>query len=252
VILAVDAIFPPLTGIGRYAWELASGLQSAEGIAAIRYFAMGRWIHHPEALLAQPDVGRRTVSTLFRALEIRRRLARSPLAVRAYSRVSPLLYWYRLRRNRDYLFHSPNYFLPPFPGPAVATFHDLSVFRYPEFHPPARVELMHREIPKTLRRAACLITDSEAIRREVIEFFSWPAERVTAVPLGVDAAFRPRAEAEVLRVGAWRLCVVRGDDRAQEKHRQSVGRIRPPAGDVAQTLPFGACRGPRVAQRTTA
>jgi alpha-1,3-rhamnosyl/mannosyltransferase len=176
---------------------------------------MGRWILDPAELLAQPDAGRRTVRMLFRTLAVRRRLARSPLAVRAYSRVSPLLYWYRLRHHRDYLFHSPNYFLPPFPGPAVATFHDLSVFRYPQFHPPARVELMRREIPKTLRRAAYLITDSEAIRREVIEFFSWPAERVTAVPLGVDAAFRPRAEAEVLPVvgrygltpGAYSLCV---------------------------------------------
>lgn len=71
VILAVDAIFHALTGMGRYAWELARGLQNAEGIADIRYFAMGRWILHPEALLAQPDEGRWTVGTLFRALDVR-------------------------------------------------------------------------------------------------------------------------------------------------------------------------------------
>src|SRR5450756_835760 len=102
VILAVDAIFPPLTGIGRYAWELARGLQNAEGIADVRYFAMGRWIRHPEALLAQPDAGRWTVRSPFRSLAIRRSLARSPLAGRAYSRVLPLLYWHQLRHSRDY------------------------------------------------------------------------------------------------------------------------------------------------------
>jgi len=227
IILGVDAIFHPLTGIGRYAWELARGLQNAEGIADIRYFAMGRWMRQPEALLAQSDAGRSPARTLSVTLALRRRLALSPLAVRAYSLITPLLYWHRLRHSRDYLFHSPNYFLPPFPGPAVATFHDLSSFRYPQFHPPARVVLTRREIPRTLRRAAHLITDSEAIRREVIEFFSWPAERVTAVPLGVDAAFRPRAEAEVLPVlgryglapGNYALCV------ATIEPRKNIGNL---------------------------
>ena len=86
---------------------------------------------------------------------------------------------------------------------------------------------MRREIPKTLRRAAHLITDSEAVRREVIEFFSWPAERVTAVPLGVDAAFRPRAEAQVLPVlgryglapGDYALCV------ATIEPRKNIGNL---------------------------
>jgi alpha-1,3-rhamnosyl/mannosyltransferase len=37
VILAVDAIFPPLTGIGRYALELPKRLPRQPGIDGVRY-----------------------------------------------------------------------------------------------------------------------------------------------------------------------------------------------------------------------
>ena len=46
--------------------------------------------------------------------------------------------------------------------------------------------------PRPSTRAACILTPSEFTRREVIEVFGVPPERVVATPLGVDAAFFPR------------------------------------------------------------
>jgi len=49
VILAVDAIFPPLTGIGRYALELATRLPRQPGIESVRYLGMWSWVQVPSA-----------------------------------------------------------------------------------------------------------------------------------------------------------------------------------------------------------
>lgn len=213
VILAVDAIHPPLTGIGRYALELARGLRARPDRVDLRYFAFGRWIEDPEAALAEPSESRSPAASALGRL--RARLAARRWAVELYQRLTPLLYRRRLRPYRDHLFHSPNYFLPPFDGPAVATIHDLSTLREPRWHPSARVALIEAELPRTLDRATHLITDAESVRREVMAHFGWPAERISAIPLGVDPAFHPRAPEALrpilsrhgLEPGGYVLCV---------------------------------------------
>jgi len=205
LILAVDAIKPPLTGIGRYVWELATRMALAPAVAEIRFFRNGGWVDDPATLLQQSAT----------RLALRKRLLRNRLAVGAYRLVGPLLLRSRLRAWQDHVFHGPNFYLPQFPGRGVATIHDLSIFRYPEFHPAARVEYMAREIPLTLRRADLLITDSEFVRREVIEFFGWPAERIVAIPLGAPDNFHPRSAASTAALlgrlgiehGRYCLCV---------------------------------------------
>jgi len=213
IILAVDAIHPPLTGIGRYALELARGLRARPDRVDLRYFAFGRWIEDPEAALAAPSEPSPPPAS--RRLSLRARLAAQHWAVVLYRHLTPPLYRVRLRLCRDHLFHSPNYFLPPFGGPSVATIHDLSIQREPRWHPAARVALMEAELPRTLERATHLITDSESVRREVMNEFGWPAERISAIPLGVDPLFHPRAPESLrpilarhgLEPGAYVLCV---------------------------------------------
>lgn len=205
IILAVGGIKPPLTGIGRYIWELASRLPRLAECESVRFFRGGRWVQDPTNLLQSRGVGPET----------RRALLRNPIAVQAYRMFAPAVSWWRLKRCSDSVFHGPNYYLPPFPGAAVSTVHDLSIFLHPEFHPPERVAFMRREIPIALDRAAVLITDSEFVRREVIQFFGWPEDRVVAVPLGVPEEFRPRTEHNVetllsrfgLKFRCFSLCV---------------------------------------------
>jgi glycosyltransferase involved in cell wall biosynthesis len=205
IILAVNAIKPPLTGIGRYTWELASRIPVTPGVESVRFFAGGGWVNDVGTLLDQSSA----------KLALRQRLIRSPVVVAAYRLLSPLLLRQRLRHFSDYLYHGPNFYLPPFSGPAIATIHDLSFFRHPQFHPPERVDFMRREIALTLRRANFLITDSEFIRQEIIEFFGWPEDKVCSVPLGVGVEYRPRGIDETAGVlekfglvfGAYALCI---------------------------------------------
>jgi alpha-1,3-rhamnosyl/mannosyltransferase len=219
LVYAVDAIFPPLTGIGRYAWELGSRLRRAPEVAEIRFISMGRWVEELDSLLDAPRTGAAAAvpggATRKLAVALRKYLARRVWAVHAYSALAPRLMQQRLRPYGDFLYHSPNFFLPPFDGRSVATIHDLSTYKFPEAHPDARRRLFDLEMKRTLRHASHLLTDSEATRREVIDFFGWPAGRVSAVHLGVSADFRPRSDAELAPVlarhglsrGGYTLCV---------------------------------------------
>jgi len=217
IIVSVNAINPTLTGIGRYTWELAKRIPTIQGVKSVRFFSDGRWVNNVGSLLEQSSV----------KLAIRQRLIHSSLAVAAYRCLSPLLLRQRLQGFSDHLYHGTNFLLPSFSGPAIATIHDLSVFRYPQFHLPERVSFMQREISTTLGRANLLITDSEFIRQEIIKFFGWPADKVCAVPLGIAEEYCPRKmEGTVdvlnkfgLRFGAYTLCV------ATIEPRKNIGTL---------------------------
>ena len=217
IILSVNAIKPPLTGIGRYTWELANRVPNMQGVESVRFFSGGRWVNNIGALLDQSPV----------KLAALRRLLRNPVAVAAYRWSSPLLLRHRLRAFSDHLYHGPNYYLPPCAGPAIATIHDLSIFCCPQFHMPERVDFMQREIQIALGRANFLITDSEFIRQEIIKFFDWPEDKVRAVPLGVAEEYCPRDFDETVGVlekfglafGSYTLCV------ATIEPRKNIGTL---------------------------
>lgn len=193
MILSVDALSPSLSGIGRYTWELASRLGQMSGVEQVRYCRSGRWVDDPAVLLSQ-DVQK-----------AKRRFK--------YPRWAKNWYWRRACNGQ--VFHAPNYFLPPYVEGGVVTVHDLSVFKFPETHPVERVRQFEKSFRQTLDVAAHLITDTEVVRQEVIEFFGWPAERITAVHLGVASGFAPRSASELtpalqrygLRANGYSLCV---------------------------------------------
>lgn len=167
VTLCVDALGPQLTGIGRYTWELCRRLPERPEIASLHFFGRHQLIDDPGRLLRGDRLKIRPRP--FRFLDRRRMLS----------------------VLRSTVVHGPNFFLPPEAATGVITIHDLSVFRFPETHPAARVREFEQQLANSVGRAAHVITDTETVRREVITEFSLPPERVTAVPLGVDPTFKP-------------------------------------------------------------
>jgi len=184
VVLAVDAINPSLTGIGRYTWELATRLPALLASEdQLRYMARHRWVNDIAALRVAAPVRQ----------AVRRSLVRSQLAAAVYAVLWPIVMRYRLGSVRNAIYHGTNFYVPPGTEQAIATFHDLSIYRHPECHPAARVAFMRRALPQTLKRSDFIITVSEFTRREVIDYFSWPADKIKAIPLGVDSAFKPHS-----------------------------------------------------------
>ncbi|MDN3988213.1 glycosyltransferase family 1 protein [Zwartia sp. IMCC34845] len=117
-----------------------------------------------------------------------------------YTQISRLYRQYKFSKQakvgRYDVYHEPNYLPLRFSGPTVITVHDLSWIRYPETHPAERVLMMNRYFDKALRQASALITDAEFVRQEIIDTFGVSPEKITAIPLGVESIFRPRAESE--------------------------------------------------------
>jgi alpha-1,3-rhamnosyl/mannosyltransferase len=80
--------------------------------------------------------------------------------------------------------------------PTIVTAHDLSVMRFPEWHPADRVAAHQRAFVAGLDRAVHVIVGSDTVRRELVQFLGIPADKVTRVYYGVSAAFRPWAQVE--------------------------------------------------------
>ena len=192
VILSIDPVRFPLTGIGRYTFELARHLQKMPRIDELRFFSGCRFVQD------LPEAGQLSESTSSTSADFRRALLKSRAAVELYRSVSALANRYALRSHADHVFHGPNFYLPPFSGPAVCTFHDLSAYTWAHCAPPERVRFMRKEIALTLKRADMLITDTEDTRQEVAAYFNWPLEKIRAVSLACSSDFRPRTAAELI------------------------------------------------------
>ncbi len=100
----------------------------------------------------------------------------------------PPYHWFAGKAD---LYHFPNFIIPPgVPGRAVVTVHDVAFIRYPEFTEKKNLAYLRSHLVRTLRRADHVFTDSEFSRREVLEHFDVPEDRVTTLFLAVDDRFR--------------------------------------------------------------
>ena len=186
VILSIDPVRFPLTGIGRYTYEFAKQLPDIAHVVVLMFLSGSRFSKLPEPDQAQATSG-------VAANTLRQTVLKNSLTRELYSTLSPFLKKRGLRGHADYVFHGPNFYLPPFEGPSVCTFHDLSVFTWAHCHPPERIRYMTKEIAKTLKRADMLITDTETTRQEVAAYFAWPLDKIRAVHLACSDDFRPRS-----------------------------------------------------------
>lgn len=209
VLLDVSSVTPPLSGIGRYALELARHLPAAEGISTIRYLRNGQVIDE----FAIGNAGAGAPASRWR--QAIKPLLPYKLLLGPYREYKARVLAESLGSYADYIYYSPNFSAPPVSGLSVVTLHDLSVFHFPHFHPQDRVNYLRDQIENSVQRADRLITDSEFVRAELLHLFKLAQDRVSTVPLGVDEVFRPQESAQLapvmaqygLRAGGYLLSV---------------------------------------------
>lgn len=179
-MIDVDALIPPLSGIGKYTFNLVSALQSSSIIEELRYIQAGKIIKE-----FRPSQGTNSARQVARKLPLRSviRSARQFYISRRFEKQS--------RAVSDFIYHAPNYMLLPFKGQSVVTIHDLSFLRHPEFHPSDRVHFWKKHIHTVVNRADQIITDSIFQRREICELLNVDESKVSSVHLGVDKDYRP-------------------------------------------------------------
>jgi glycosyltransferase involved in cell wall biosynthesis len=81
-------------------------------------------------------------------------------------------------------------------GKKILTVHDVSFFLFPEYHPLMRRLTFKAFFPRSLDQADHIITDSNSTKRDLVDYFHVPAEKITTIHLGVDETFVPVSERE--------------------------------------------------------
>lgn len=95
-------------------------------------------------------------------------------------------------RWRADVIHGPDFAVPYLPlRPSVLTLHDLSPWMDPQWHQAAGRVKRRTPVLLKLRIPTMVITDTETVRRQAIERFRIPPERIVPVPLAAPSWLRP-------------------------------------------------------------
>jgi glycosyltransferase involved in cell wall biosynthesis len=105
----------------------------------------------------------------------------------------PKRFWNQLRLSWELhkhpvdLFFQPTHTLPLVkPKRVVATLHDVGFDRLPKLYRPAELRYHRASAKLAARRANRILTVSEFSRREILELYKLPPDRVVATPLAYD------------------------------------------------------------------
>ncbi len=95
-----------------------------------------------------------------------------------------------LRGKAPDVLHCPSFVAPwGVRVPMVVTVHDAATRRFPRDHPLEWRFYDRRLMPSRLRAAARVITGTEFARKEIIDAYGLRADRVVAVPYGLDPRY---------------------------------------------------------------
>ncbi|HSE32721.1 MAG TPA: glycosyltransferase family 1 protein [Pyrinomonadaceae bacterium] len=163
----------PKTGIGHYTFELAHTLAAIAPEDEFEIIA-------PVPLnIPSPSMPPNLRTVLGRTGALRRRWWTIGLPLHVHE-------------NRLPLFHGTNYMVPLWQRClTIVTIHDLSLLLHSDTHREDLVRRAKRRLPTMTRIASHVLTDSEAVKKEICEHLSVNSDKITAVPLAARRAFTP-------------------------------------------------------------
>jgi glycosyltransferase involved in cell wall biosynthesis len=113
--------------------------------------------------------------------------------------------WTHLRLSAEMLFHSPDVLFVPshvlplcHPRRSVVTVHDLGHRHYPQAHTTWQRWYLEWSTRYHVRTAAHLVADSRATKHDLVRLYGVDPRRVTVAYLGVDPAFQPVRDPQML------------------------------------------------------
>lgn len=167
-------------GIGRYVSSLAQAL--VPNLAADEYLLILRYTQPSQWQLPTQSENVTLLDT-----------AVSPFSLNQQWRIPKLL-----KKHDITCYHSP-YFIMPYrlKTPTVLTLYDLIPQKYPQYVS-RKARLLANVLTKlAMRSSTHMIAISEATRQDFLAVYSLNPQKITAVPLAVDAQFRPQPETAV-------------------------------------------------------
>ncbi|MBU0676661.1 MAG: glycosyltransferase family 4 protein [Verrucomicrobia bacterium] len=207
--IGIDArwIFPEISGIGSYTWELIKHIAMVDNENDYVLFFDNDEVMARTLRGINPDYTERFIAY---------RISCSPFSPASQIQMPKLL-----KQLRIDVFHSTNYMIPLMPFPrnrggrtrCVVTIHDLIPLIFPDHAPKSKktrfFPVYKKLITEVGARADVIITPSESSRKDVIERLGLPEsahDKVVAIPEGVSKDYQPvtkieRREKTILYVG---------------------------------------------------
>jgi glycosyltransferase involved in cell wall biosynthesis len=175
-------------GLGRYSESLARALVPLLGARLGFFYNMEEGVHPVSGL---DGFTTRTVSLGYkpwRMLVWLGQLAHAP-----FNRLLP----------GAALYHATEHLLMPLRHvPAVLTVHDLIFRRYPAHHKPLNRWYLNLTMPLYCRRATHIIAVSEQTKRDVMDAYGMPSEKITVIYEAAGPNFAPQPPDRVAQVRA--------------------------------------------------
>ena len=216
-------------GIGRLTRNIVGVLAQIDRVNEYTLFVQGSRLAHPP-LISHP----RNVASGIPNDNVRE--VRTRISERWWHRI-----WHRLHLPLPVewvigpvdLFHSPDFTLPPVQRGTrtMVTVHDLSFLRMPDCFEPALLDYLVENVPRAVRQADWILTDSQSTRRDLVELLDAPEDQITVIYPGVARRFQPITDAGTR-------------DRVRAKYHLprrfilSVGTIQPRKNYVGLTKAF--------------
>lgn len=195
----------PMTGIGNYTFYIIRTLlEQGAPFRCVGFSGLG-WYEINLASTRHAAIGRdgndRPPTAISNAGILSRIASQAVRGAMRFSHVRPVRALYRTTYRRGFaasvraqhldLFHAFN-FRPPYdPGvPVLPVIYDLSTFRHPEFHPADRVAWL-ASLGDIIARAPMVQTISEFSKREIVNVFGTPDDKIFVAPPAAAALYIP-------------------------------------------------------------
>ncbi len=134
---------------------------------------------------------------------------------------------HRLRRSPVDVFHSGSIGVPlGYRGKTIITVHDLAYLHYPAQKDIATRILWTFFVPRMIRQANHILTDSTFTKEDVVSHLNVPSSRITTIHLAADPVFRPVTDRD-------RLEEFRKENGLERDYILFVGTLEP-----RKNLPF--------------
>lgn len=185
IYVDVSAAIHGRAGLGRYAGSLARALarQAPERFALFHNRAANPW-----ELTNLERLPRRSVPLGYKPWRMAVWLGQ--LAGIGFDRLLP----------DAELYHATEHLLMPLQRvPTVLTVHDLIFKLFPEHHKRLNYWFLNAAMPLFVRRANAIIAISESTKRDLIQHYGTPAEKIAVVYEGVTPHFQPASSHTVVR-----------------------------------------------------
>jgi glycosyltransferase involved in cell wall biosynthesis len=133
--------------------------------------------------------------------------------------------FYEARLPAGQLYHATEHLLPYLRRPTVLTVHDLIFERYPQHHKLTNRLFLTVGMRLFVRAADRIIAVSQQTKRDLVELYGTPADKITVIYQGIDPTFQPAPAALVEQVQA--RYALRDQTGALRPYLLMVGTLEP-------------------------